>query len=71
MSKDELAIVLMGTEDTENNLDYKHITVPFSLGLPSWDILQLLEGDLKGTSKDADWLDALVVAMDLLKQESQ
>ncbi|KAJ9590743.1 hypothetical protein L9F63_016259, partial [Diploptera punctata] len=70
-SKDEIALVLLGTEHTENNLDYDHIVVPFSLTLASWELLQYVENDLKESKIRADWLDAVVVGMDLLKEHSQ
>ncbi|KDR13452.1 X-ray repair cross-complementing protein 5 [Zootermopsis nevadensis] len=67
--KDEVALILLGSEETNNNLNYKNISVAHSLGLPSWEMVQFVE-DLKETVVDADWIDAIVVAVDFLKEET-
>uniref|UniRef100_A0A2Z5TTK7 ATP-dependent DNA helicase II subunit 2 n=1 Tax=Reticulitermes speratus TaxID=60591 RepID=A0A2Z5TTK7_9NEOP len=66
-SKDEIALILLGSDETENSLNYKNIKVTHSLALPSWEMVQFVN-DLKGTTVNADWLDAIVVAMNVLKE---
>jgi hypothetical protein len=69
-SKDEVALILLGSDETENSLNYKNIKVTHSLALPSWEVLQFVN-NLKGTTVNADWLDAIVVAMNVLKEETK
>jgi hypothetical protein len=69
-SKDEIALILLGSKETENRLNYKNIKVTHPLLLPSWELVQFVE-DLEGTMVNADWLDAIVVAMDVLKEETE
>jgi hypothetical protein len=67
--KDEIALILLGSDETNNSLNYKNISVTHSLALPSWEMVQFVE-DLKESMVNADWLDAIVVAMDVLKEET-
>ena len=69
-SKDEVAVILLGSYVTRNSLNYENIEVTHSLALPSWDMVQFVN-DLKGTTVNGDWLDAVVVAMDVLKKETE
>jgi hypothetical protein len=68
--KDEVALILLGSNETQNSLNYKNIKVTHSLALPSWEMVQFIE-DLTGTMVNADWLDAIVVAMNILKEETE
>jgi hypothetical protein len=68
--KDEVALILLGSNETENSLNYKNIKVTHSLALPCWEMVQFVE-DLTGTMVNADWLDAIVVAMNILKEETE
>jgi hypothetical protein len=68
--KDEVALMLLGSDETENSLNYKNIKLTHSLALPSWEMVQFVS-NLKGTTVNGDWLDAVVVAMDVLKKESE
>jgi hypothetical protein len=69
-SKDEVALILLGSDEAENSLNYKNIKLTQSLVLPSWEMVQFVN-DLKGTAVNGDWLDAVVVAMDVLKRETE
>lgn len=70
---DEVALVLMGTDATSNNLNatlddgYDHIVVAFNLETTNWSMLQLLTREVVAGSAEADWMDAIIVAIDLLK----
>ncbi|XP_055573695.1 X-ray repair cross-complementing protein 5 [Falco cherrug] len=73
-SKDEVAVVLFGTDATRNNLasgdQYQNITVHRSLMLPDFDLLEDIQDVIKPGSEQADFLDAIIVCMDLLQKET-
>ncbi|KYO18244.1 X-ray repair cross-complementing protein 5 isoform B [Alligator mississippiensis] len=73
-SKDEVSLVLFGTDGTKNNLasgdQYQNITVKRHLMLPDFDLLEDIEKEIQPGSQQADFLDALVVCMDLLQKET-
>jgi hypothetical protein len=68
--KDEVGLILLGSDETKNSLNYENISVTHLLALPSWEMVQFVE-DLKETMVNADWVDAIVVAMDVLKEETE
>jgi len=70
-SKDEIAIVLLGTDETSNPLDYENIKlVNRGLSQADWEAIKFLRQHVQGTQVEADWVDALIVALDLLKRKS-
>ncbi|KAM6178355.1 X-ray repair cross-complementing protein 5 [Rhynchocyon petersi] len=73
-SKDEIALVLFGTDGTENALaredQYQNITVYRHLMLPDFDLLEAIQSKIQPGSQHADVLDALVVCMDVIQQET-
>uniref|UniRef100_A0A8D0EYY8 X-ray repair cross-complementing protein 5 n=1 Tax=Strix occidentalis caurina TaxID=311401 RepID=A0A8D0EYY8_STROC len=73
-SKDEVAVVLFGTDGTRNDLasgdQYQNITVHRSLMLPDSDLLEDIQDVIKPGSEQADFLDAIIVCMDLLQKET-
>ncbi|NXM15672.1 XRCC5 protein, partial [Ploceus nigricollis] len=73
-SKDEVAVVLFGTNGTRNGLasedQYQNITVHRSLMLPDFDLLEDIQNVMKAGSKQADFLDAIIVCMDLLQKQT-
>ncbi|XP_039925551.1 X-ray repair cross-complementing protein 5 isoform X3 [Hirundo rustica] len=73
-SKDEIAVVLFGTNGTSNGLasedQYQNITVHRSLMLPDFDLLEDIQDVIKAGSKQADFLDAVIVCMDLLQKQT-
>ncbi|XP_053155928.1 X-ray repair cross-complementing protein 5 isoform X4 [Hemicordylus capensis] len=73
-SKDEISLVLFGTESTANTLasgdQYQHITVHRHLMLPDFDLLEDLQNEIQPGSQQGDILDALIVCMDLLQKET-
>lgn len=73
-SKDHVALVLMGTDETDNALDqdvYENIACKFDFQRVSWDMLKFIETQVKSTNKVADWIKALVVSLDLLKNHEE
>ncbi|XP_023235683.1 X-ray repair cross-complementing protein 5-like [Centruroides sculpturatus] len=75
-SKDNIALVLCGTSETDNQLaranknEYLNISVQYNLQTASWDLLQYIQ-NIEGTSITADYIDALVVAMDILAEQTK
>ncbi|XP_005361717.1 X-ray repair cross-complementing protein 5 [Microtus ochrogaster] len=73
-SKDEIALVLFGTDNTDNALagedQYQNITVRRHLMLPDFDLLEDIENKIQPGSRQADFLDALIVCMDLIQRET-
>ncbi|CAH1774598.1 unnamed protein product [Owenia fusiformis] len=69
-AKDEVALVLCGTADTQNDLadgdSYENITVKRTLCLPDWPLLEMVQKDIQPSSVSGDFIDATVVAMDHL-----
>ncbi|KAK7939534.1 hypothetical protein WMY93_002860 [Mugilogobius chulae] len=74
-TKDELALVLFGTDRTKNSLQqddqYQHISVHRHLMIPDFDLLEEIANQIQPENQQADWLDALVVCMDLLQKETK
>nr|XP_009939224.1 PREDICTED: X-ray repair cross-complementing protein 5 [Opisthocomus hoazin] len=73
-SKDEVAVVLFGTDGTRNDLasedQYQNITIHRSLMLPDFDLLEDIQDVIKPGSEQADFLDAIIVCMDLLQKQT-
>lgn len=73
-SKNEIALVLFGTDGTENALaagdQYQNITVHRHLMLPDFDLLEDIERRIQPGSQQADFLDALIVCMDVIQSET-
>nr|XP_060629911.1 X-ray repair cross-complementing protein 5 isoform X1 [Anolis sagrei ordinatus] len=73
-SKDEISLVLFGTENTANSLasedQYQHIAVHRHLMMPDFDLLEDIQNVIQPTSEQGDILDALIVSMDLLQRET-
>ncbi|XP_036028902.1 X-ray repair cross-complementing protein 5 [Onychomys torridus] len=73
-SKDEIALVLFGTDSTDNALagedQYQNITVRRHLMLPDFDLLEDIGSKIQLGSRQADFLDALIVCMDLIQRET-
>lgn len=67
---DEVGIILFGTEDTDNELTtevggYQHVVVSKNSKVVDGDIVEALQQLPRGTT-DGDFLDAVIVAMDML-----
>ncbi|XP_061465203.1 X-ray repair cross-complementing protein 5 isoform X2 [Rhineura floridana] len=73
-SKDEISLVLFGTENTANSLatgnQYQHIVVHRHLMMPDFDLLEDIQNVIQPGSEQGDILDALIVCMDLLQKET-
>lgn len=67
---DEVGIVLFGAENTDNELaaevgGYQHVVVLKNIKVVDGDIVEALQHLPRGTA-DSDFLDAVIVAMDIL-----
>ncbi|XP_044159821.1 X-ray repair cross-complementing protein 5 [Bufo gargarizans] len=73
-SKDEIAVVLFGTDGTDNALaskdQYQNITVQRHLMLPDFQLLEEIQSVIQPGAQQADFLDALIVCMDILQKET-
>ncbi|XP_053353435.1 X-ray repair cross-complementing protein 5 [Clarias gariepinus] len=73
-NKNELGLVLFGTDNTKNPLaqdgQYQNICIHRHLMMADFELLEEIEHELHPGSQHADWLDALVVCMDLLQKET-
>lgn len=74
-SKDEVGLILLGSEDTNNPLAedelYSHIEIRHRLQLARWEMVNTIKSFKKGTTVDGDWLDAIIVAADFIKGETE
>lgn len=71
--RDEVALVLCGTEDSLNDLTeqgYQHITVVRELETPDIELLRLIE-DIHPEGASGDVIDALIVGLDLLNKKTR
>ncbi|XP_076456340.1 X-ray repair cross-complementing protein 5-like [Babylonia areolata] len=74
-SKDEVALVLFGTQDTENPLvdgdSYEHVSIARHLAVADFELLQMVQNDIQPGDSPADFIDAMVVAMDHMESGLQ
>ncbi|XP_002405506.4 X-ray repair cross-complementing protein 5 [Ixodes scapularis] len=73
-SKDEIALVVCGSQKTNNSLssdnEYTHIDVVANLQPVSFGLLEKL-GSVKSTQHTCDFVDAVVVALDVLMDQTK
>nr|XP_058950192.1 X-ray repair cross-complementing protein 5-like [Pocillopora verrucosa] len=74
-TKDEFALVLFGTEGTSNQLnesdgEYENITVARRLGLPDLELLRFIHDQITPGNVETDFIDAIVVGVDLLREQT-
>ncbi|KAM3593933.1 uncharacterized protein V6R79_025994 [Siganus canaliculatus] len=70
-TKDELALVLFGTDSTKDHVQHQNVTVLCELKTPDFEFLQKIENQIHPQNQEADLTDALVVCMDLLQTEAR
>ncbi|XP_022297407.2 X-ray repair cross-complementing protein 5-like [Crassostrea virginica] len=74
-SKDEVCLVLFGTPDSDNPLadgdSYENVTISRPLAVVDFDFLQQVQNDITPSNISADFVDALVVALDHLVNATQ
>lgn len=62
----------MGTDFTKNHLNdtldgYEHITLAIDLDTTNWSMLQVLAREVAAGKSEADWMEAIIVAIDVFK----
>ena len=71
-SRDEFAVVMFGSEDTNNNLSYENINVlERGMAPADWELVSFLREHISGTNMEPDWMDGVIVALDFLKNASE
>ncbi|VDO99814.1 unnamed protein product [Soboliphyme baturini] len=71
-SKDEIAVVLFGTIETENPLasntetEYQHISLVRNLLMADWNLVKYIDEGIPSECQEANLADALMVAMHVL-----
>lgn len=68
-------MLLMGSNTTGNQLNSQHsgydnICEAFDLQCTNWNMLRVLESEIEAGQQPADWLDAIVVALDMLNRHT-
>lgn len=71
---DEIAVLLMGADDTFNDLNrsmegFENIVEMIPLQMPTWDMVRRVD-ELKVCDNSSDWVDGLVVALNFAKNET-
>lgn len=65
----------MGTDHTNNQLDtggeYQQISLAFDLGMPTWHMLRVIKEEIHPQNGTANWIEAIIVAMDLYQSHSE
>ena len=70
-SKDDVAVILVGSAVTNNSLGYEGVNViERGLAPADWDLITFLREHVEASDEEPDWLDGVTVACDLLKRES-
>uniref|UniRef100_A0A2K6SEN0 X-ray repair cross-complementing protein 5 n=1 Tax=Saimiri boliviensis boliviensis TaxID=39432 RepID=A0A2K6SEN0_SAIBB len=73
-NKNEIALVLFGTDGTDNPLSgddqYQHITVHRHLMLRKFDLLEDIESKIEPVSQQAHFLDTLIMSIDVIQHET-
>ncbi|XP_049963558.1 molybdenum cofactor biosynthesis protein 1-like [Schistocerca serialis cubense] len=67
--KDEIGLIVLGSDKTQTLLDYPNVSVEFPLALPTWQMIPFVEKSLHEREIKTDWIDGVVVGMQVLKDE--
>lgn len=70
---DEVGLLLMGTKATDNTMHasqggFEHICEAFDVQCTTWRMLDVLQSQVERGSGPANWLDAILVALDMFKR---
>lgn len=74
-SKDDLALILFGSSQTNNPLStqgslYDNIEIVSSLGVTTWNLLKYITNVSSTDVKRSDWLSTLVIAINMIKNNN-
>lgn len=72
---DEVGLVLMGAEETSNDLNsslqgFENIVEMTQLQIPTWEMIRDLD-KLNPCDYSSDWVDGLIVALNFAKNSTQ
>lgn len=72
---DEIGVVLMGTENTDNDLnkslgDFENLVEFIKLQKPNWNMIRQIE-KLEASDVSSDWVDGLTCSLNFAKEETQ
>ncbi|XP_049940224.1 molybdenum cofactor biosynthesis protein 1-like [Schistocerca serialis cubense] len=59
--KDEIGLIVLGSDKTQTPLDYPNVSVEFPLALPTWQMISIVEKSLHEREIKTDWIDGVVV----------
>lgn len=73
---DEVGLVLMGAEETSNDLNsslqgFENIFEMAPLQIPTWEMIRDLDNKLSPCDYSSDWVDGLIVALNFAKSSTQ
>lgn len=68
-SLDEIGLIIVGSEESENSESFKHISVALTPGIATWANLKAID-NLEQSSTSGDWLQGLKIACQLLEENS-
>ena len=68
-ANDDVAIILCGSNKTQNSLDYKNIHVLRTMEKVSWEAAKFVNESIQSQKCEGDWMDALGVALDLIHRK--
>lgn len=66
----EVGLVLMGSDDTSNDLNVDNIVEFIPVQMSTWEMVRKIE-KLEIGSVSSDWIDALVVGLNFARNETQ
>lgn len=75
-SADEFGLILIGSKNSKNKLfdecedQYQNIEIVTNLSLASWDLLKYVH-NVTNSSCVADWLDAIIVTIQYIAEQTQ
>lgn len=73
MPNDEVGLLLMGTDATDNPMNaahggYEHICEAFDVQCTTWHMLEVITSQVERGRHPGDWLDAILVALDMFNR---
>lgn len=71
---DEIAVLLMGADDTFNDVnksmgEFENIVELIPLQIPTWDMVRKVE-EIRICENSSDWIDGVVVALNFARNET-
>ncbi|XP_076650299.1 X-ray repair cross-complementing protein 5 [Halictus rubicundus] len=67
--KDEIAVILMGSSITKNNLDTEHVEEYLDFQIPNWTMIEKIMA-LEVTKYCSNWIEALIATVNYIKNNA-